>query len=78
MRSIYSKGKTIDEDDLYKQSAKRKLKEIAVLEEYIGKCKSTLLQEIAGRRMNDLIKEIVRWKSFRADLVVRLKPPLPP
>lgn len=58
MRSIYTKGKTITSLDLYKPSAKKKLKEIAVLEEYIGKCKSTVLQEIAGRRMNLLIKEI--------------------
>lgn len=60
MISIYSKGKTVTSLDLYKPSAKKKLKEIAALEEYIGKCKSTVLQEIAANRMNDLIKEIVR------------------
>lgn len=60
MISIYSKGKTITSLDLYKLSAKKKLKEIAVLEEYIGKCKSETWQRIAGNRMNLLIKEISR------------------
>lgn len=60
MRSIYSKGKTIDEDDLYKQSEKNKLKEIALLEEFISKCDSETWQRIAMNRMNELIKEIVR------------------
>lgn len=60
MRSIYTKGKTITERDLYKQSAKNKLKEIVLLEEFIGKCDSKMWQGIAMNRMNDLIKEIIR------------------
>jgi len=58
--TLYTNGKWISTAKLKTRSKRLKLQEIAVLEAYIGKTKSTMLQEMAGNRINKLIKEILK------------------